>query len=96
MQQIEDRLEKRGLGQYARRMSKIDQSISIRDTDDLPELLSPIADITKNSFPNAKFSRSLFSTRVQNTGVRSCWASYGYSDPARCEELRPDSGHLSA
>jgi hypothetical protein len=60
MQQIEDWLEKRGLGQYARRMSKIDQSISIRDTDDLPELLSPIADITKNSFPNAKFSRSLF------------------------------------
>jgi hypothetical protein len=22
--------------------------------------------------------------------AQSCWASYGYSDPARCEELRPD------
>lgn len=74
-------------------------SLVIGDQPGIPKKPNPaiLNDLVLRNFPRIDRRRVLMvgDTEIdiqfaQNTGVRSCWASYGYGDPARCEELRPD------
>jgi phosphoglycolate phosphatase len=74
-------------------------SLVIGDQPGIPKKPNPaiLNDLVLRNFPRIDRRRVLMvgDTEIdiqfaQNAGVRSCWASYGYGDPARCEELRPD------